>query len=111
MLLGAGLMHALSPAIGESVADVTLTTTVVLALGFLTVVSSALAFLVYFTLLDRRSAVEINLVHYLIPPVAVIGGYVFFEEALPASALAGFVLIAAGFGVLTRRAITTALLR
>jgi len=109
MLLGAGLMHALSPAIGEAPGDVTITATVVLALGYLTVVSTALAYVVYFTLLARRSAVEINLIHYLFPLVAVVAGYALFDEALSPSAFAGFVVIAAGFGVLKRRAIVAEL--
>lgn len=83
MLLGAGLMHALSPVIGESLADVTVNATVVLALGYLTVVSTALAYIIYFILIDRRSAVETNLIHYLFPVVAIVAGYVLFGEVLP----------------------------
>lgn len=109
MLLGAGLMHALSPAIGESLADVTVNATVVLALGYLTVFSTALAYVIYFVLIDRRSAVEINLIHYLFPVVAVVAGYVLFGEALPPTALVGFAFIAAGFGVLKRRTIAAEL--
>ncbi|WP_339105923.1 DMT family transporter [Haloterrigena salinisoli] len=109
MLLGAGLMHVLSPAIGESLSDVTINATVVLAVGYLTVVSTALAYIVYFTLLNRRSAVEINLVHYLFPVVAIVAGYILFGDTLPQSAIAGFVLIVAGFGILKRRAIVAEL--
>lgn len=109
MLLGAGLMHALSPVIGESLADVTVNATVVLALGYLTVVSTALAYVIYFILIDRRSAVETNLIHYLFPVIAIVAGYVLFGEVLPPLALVGFVLIAAGFGVLKRRTIVAEL--
>ncbi|WP_368409250.1 DMT family transporter [Halomarina litorea] len=109
MLLGAGLMHALSPAVGESLADVTVNATVVLALGYLSVISTALAYVIYFVLIDRRSAVETNLIHYLFPVVAIGAGYVLFGEALPSSALVGFAFIAAGFGVLKRRTIVAEL--
>nr|WP_282594749.1 DMT family transporter [Halomarina salina] len=109
MLLGAGLMHALSPVVGESLADVTINPTAVLALGYLTVISTALAYIIYFVLIDRRSAVETNLIHYLFPVVAIVAGYVLFGEALPPSALLGFVFIAVGFGVLKRRTIAVEL--
>lgn len=109
MLLGAVIVHALSPAIGESAANVTVNARVVIALGFLTVVSTALAYVIYFTLLDRRSAVEINLVHYLLPVVAVVAGYLLYDEALPPSSLAGFVIIGVGFIVLKRRALVAEL--
>ena len=41
--------------------------------------------------------------------MAVVAGYALFDEALSPSAFAGFVVIAAGFGVLKRRAIVAEL--
>ncbi|MEF8801198.1 MAG: DMT family transporter [Halolamina sp.] len=105
MLGGAGLMHAVSSGLGESVADVTLTPVAVASMAYLAIAASAAGFLVYFDLLDRLGPIEINMVSYVAPVFAALSGWLFLEEAIRATTVTGFLLIVAGFSLLKRRAI------
>ena len=104
MLGGAALMHALSFGLGETASGMP-PARAGAALLYLAVVSSALGFLVYFTLLDRLGAIEINLVSYVAPVFAAIAGFVFLAERIDAPTVVGFVIILAGFVLIKRRAI------
>ena len=104
MLGGAALMHALSFGLGETASGMP-PARAGAALLYLAVVSSALGFLVYFTLLDRLGAIEINLVSYVAPIFAAIAGFVFLAERIDAPTVVGFVIILAGFVLIKRRAI------
>lgn len=105
MLGGALLMHVVSVALGEPVSSVDLTTEAVLALGYLSVVASALGFLIYFDLLDRLGPVEINLVSYVAPVFAAVTGYLFLSETIDVTTVAGFLVIVVGFVLIKRDAI------
>ena len=110
MLGGAAIMHAVSFLLpGESIADVTWTVEALLALGYLSVVASALGFLAYFELLDRLGAVEINLVSYVAPAFAAVVGWALLDEVIDAGTAVGFVAIVAGFALVKRRAIAAEL--
>jgi drug/metabolite transporter (DMT)-like permease len=104
MLVGAVLMHGLSLGLGESVSGLPpLQET--LALAYLAVVSSALGFLVYFDLLERLGAIEINLVSYVAPIFAAVAGFAFLGESIDAPTVGGFLIILAGFALIKRRAL------
>jgi drug/metabolite transporter (DMT)-like permease len=105
MVGGALLMHVISVGIGESFADVAWTPQAVLAVAYLSVVASALGFLVYFDLLERLGPIEINLVSYVAPVFAALSGWVFLEEVPTAYTVVGFVVIFAGFVLLKRSAL------
>jgi len=105
MVGGALLMHGVSLALGESVADVTLSVGGLLALAYLSLAASALGFLIYFDLLDRLGAVEINLVSYVAPLFAALTGWLVLEERLSTATALGFALIFAGFLLVKRAAI------
>ncbi|MDS0294509.1 DMT family transporter [Halogeometricum luteum] len=105
MLGGALLMHVVSVAIGESVSAVSWTTDAFLALGYLSVVASALGFLVYFVLLERLGPIEINLVSYVAPVFAALTGWAFLGELPTVYTVAGFALIFVGFLLLKRESI------
>ena len=105
MLGGALVLHAVSSAMGESVAAIRWTTEAVLALGYLSVVSSALGFLLYYDLLDRLGPIEINLVSYVAPAFAALSGWVFLDEVPRTRTAAGFALILLGFVLIKREAI------
>ncbi|AZH26490.1 DMT family transporter [Haloplanus aerogenes] len=105
MLGGALLMHAVSLGLGESLAGVTVTVEGMLALAYLSLAASALGFLIYFDLLDRLGAVEINLVSYVAPIFAALSGWLFLDEGLSVATAAGFALIFFGFLLVKRRAI------
>jgi drug/metabolite transporter (DMT)-like permease len=111
MLGGALLMHLVSAGLGESVGDVTLSTTALLSLAYLALASSALGFLIYFHLLDRLGAVEINLVSYVAPVFAALAGWLFLRERLAPATAGGFLLIVLGFLLVKRRAIRAELPR
>jgi len=54
------------------------------ALLFLGVLASAVAYVIYFTLLDRLGPFEINLVSYVVPVVATVTGAVLLAEPVTA---------------------------
>jgi drug/metabolite transporter (DMT)-like permease len=114
-LVGAGVLHLLSgffefsPTIGFLVS---LPVDALLALGYLAVAASAGGFLLYFELLRELGPSELSLVSYLVPVVAAVSGWLALGEAITASTVLGFGVIAAGFalvelrplhGLLTRR--------
>ncbi|ESP87794.1 DMT family transporter [Candidatus Halobonum tyrrellensis] len=111
MLLGALLMHAVSVAMGERVADVTWTVEAAAALAYLSLAASALGFLVYFDLLDRLGPVEINLVSYVSPVFAALAGWVLLAETPTRATAVGFCLIFAAFLLLKRAAVRAELRR
>jgi drug/metabolite transporter (DMT)-like permease len=111
MLGGALLMHAISLGLGESLADVTVTVEALLALAYLSLAASALGFLIYFDLLDRVGAIEINLVSYVAPVFAALAGWLVLQERLSIATAAGFALIFLGFLLVKRRAIRSELPR
>lgn len=74
------------------------------ALAGLALLSTALAYLIYFRLLATAGAVNIMLVTLLIPVSAVLLGVAFLGEALAAKQVAGMALIALGLAVIDGRA-------
>ncbi|MEF8826799.1 MAG: EamA family transporter [Halapricum sp.] len=110
MVGGALLMHLLALALpGESLATVSWTPRAFVSLGYLSLVASAVGFLLYFDLLDRLGPVEINLVSYLAPVVAAVVGFAFLGEVIDAATGVGFLFILSGFVLLKRRALATEL--
>ncbi|MFW6018457.1 MAG: DMT family transporter [Halapricum sp.] len=106
MVGGAVLMHLLAFALpGESLAAITWTPRAAVALGYLSLVASAVGFLLYFDLLEKLGPVEINLVSYLAPVVAAIVGFAFLDEVIDVATGLGFLLIFVGFVLLKRRAL------
>ncbi|MFW5956564.1 MAG: DMT family transporter [Halorhabdus sp.] len=108
MLGGALLMHGISVAIGESPATIAWTPRAIAALGYLSVIASAVGFLIYFDLLDRLGPVEINLVSYVAPIFAAITGYVILGESIVPATAGGFFVIVLGFLLVKRDAIRAA---
>jgi drug/metabolite transporter (DMT)-like permease len=62
----------------------------------LAVLGTALAFIVYYRLVERADASYVSMVTYVIPVFGVILGVVVLNERLTWNALAGFVLILLG---------------
>uniref|UniRef100_UPI00403F4874 DMT family transporter n=1 Tax=Haladaptatus sp. DJG-WS-42 TaxID=3120516 RepID=UPI00403F4874 len=111
MLGGAILMHAVSLALpNESLGDIVWTNEGLLALAYLSLVASAIGFLIYFDLLERLGPVEINLVSYVAPIFAALSGFLFLQEGLDRYTVAGFLVIFTGFLLLKGRDIRTELL-
>jgi drug/metabolite transporter (DMT)-like permease len=68
----------------------------------LALLASAIAFVLYFRLIADVGATRALTVTYLIPLFGVLWGWLFLGESLPASALAGGVLILAGTVLVTK---------
>ena len=105
MIVGGVLLFGGSLVSGERLGDVTPSLGGLVAIVYLGVFASAVAYVVYFTLLDRFGPLEINLVSYVVPVFATLGGVVLFGEALTPGMVGAFVLIAGGFLVLKARVI------
>ena len=104
MFVGALVLHAVSTAVGEPFTLPT-TPTAGLAVAYLGVFATAIAFFIYFTLLEVRGALEASLVAYLVPVVATVVGVVVLGESITPLTVVGFLVVFAGFVVLKRRAI------
>ncbi|WP_247001669.1 DMT family transporter [Halosolutus gelatinilyticus] len=106
MLGGALAMHAASLGLGEPIEPATWARPEALvALGYLALVASAFGFLLYFDLLERLGAVEINMVSYVAPIFAAVMGWLLLDEVVDATTVFGFLLIAVGFVLVKRRAL------
>jgi drug/metabolite transporter (DMT)-like permease len=106
MLVGGGLLHLLSPAVGEPFA-LPSTDAGVAAVVYLGVFATAVAFFIYYTLLEVRGALETSLVAYLVPVVATIAGVAVLGESITLTTVVGFLVVFVGFVLLKRRAIAT----
>jgi drug/metabolite transporter (DMT)-like permease len=80
-----------SPDLGEIAA--------VVSLG---VVGTALAFVLYYSLIAETGAGRASLVGYAIPPTALLYGALLLDESITAAAIAGLVLILAGVAIAGR---------
>ncbi|MFC4247036.1 DMT family transporter [Natribaculum luteum] len=106
MVGGAVVMHVVSLALREPVDLEAFTQPEALgALAYLALVASALGFLLYFDLLERLGAVEINMVSYVAPIFAAVFGWLYLGEVVDVATAAGFVVIAVGFVLVKRRAL------
>ncbi len=109
MVGGALLMHGLSFLLGESMRSIVHPGEALLALGYLSIFSSALGFLIYFELLERLGPIEINLVSYTAPPVAAISGFLVLGERITLQGVLGFTIVLIGFILLKRAALRNAI--
>ena len=71
------------------------------ALLAVAIFSTAIAYLLYFSILKRAGAANLMLVTILIPPIAVALSFTFLDEKLSGDAWIGFGLIASGLLVTT----------
>lgn len=100
-LLGAGFLHLVAILL-EGGGRATFDTAGTVSLVYLSVVSSGLGFVIYFTLLSRIGPIRLNLVSQIAAAVAATGGILFLLEPLEIRAVGAFALIAAGFALVTR---------
>jgi len=98
--VAAVLSHALSVGAGESPASVVWTPEAVIALAYVSIFAGAAAYIAYFGLIDATGAIKANLVFYVVPVVATLGGWALLGETISGLAVAGFAVIFAGFVVI-----------
>jgi drug/metabolite transporter (DMT)-like permease len=94
------LCHALSWSAGESLSAVAWRPEAVLALAYVGLFAGAAAYIAYFGLVDDVGAIRANLVFYVVPVVASLGGWALLGETISTLAVVGFATIFAGFAVL-----------
>jgi drug/metabolite transporter (DMT)-like permease len=104
--VGALICHAASAGAGESLASVTWTATAIVALAYVGLLAGAVAYITYFWLLDDVGPIHANLVFYVVPVVATLGGWALLGETIEPTALAGFLTIFAGFAVLASESVS-----
>ncbi|HKG73625.1 MAG TPA: DMT family transporter [Aestuariivirgaceae bacterium] len=90
-LIGLALALAIDPAGMAGASSASLT-----ALGLIGVLTTALATVAYFRLIRLAGAGFASMINYLIPVFALFVGWLFLDERLNPSALAGLALILAG---------------
>ena len=73
------------------------------ALIALAVFSTALAYILFFRILTSAGATNVSLVTFLVPVSAIFLGYVFLDERLQLTHIAGMILIAAGLSAIDGR--------
>jgi drug/metabolite transporter (DMT)-like permease len=95
-LLGAAAAVGGAAALVEADRAVRWTPAAIGSVLYLALLGSALAFVVYFWLLDRLPATRLSLITYAVPVVAVAVGTVAFGEPLTARIAAGAALVVAG---------------
>ncbi|MFB6359842.1 MAG: DMT family transporter [Halobacteriales archaeon] len=104
VLVGAVIIHALSLLAGESW-SLGLTAASVGALAYLAVPGTVAAYLLFFSLFDDHSAIEISLVTYVVPVVAAVAGWLALGEPVTAQLMLGFAVIVVGFALMKRQAL------
>ena len=100
-LVGAGILHTLS-LLFEVNPRAEFDAWGLASLLYLAVISSALGFLIYFTLLNRIGPIRLNYVSQIAAAVAAVGGLLALGERVELRAVAAFVLIAVGLVLVTR---------
>ncbi len=98
MLVGTAVMIPLAVAVDRPF-DLTITTKTGLAWTTMALVPSAIAYLLFFPLIQRITATQASMVSYLIPITAVFMGTLVLDERLAATTFAGLALIIAGVWV------------
>jgi len=76
--------------------------TFIFALSWLVIVLSGVSIALLTWMISRGAASEVASLFYLTPPIAAIGSYFWFDEALSALALAGMAVIVFGLYLLNR---------
>jgi drug/metabolite transporter (DMT)-like permease len=110
-LVGAIVIHVLSHFSGEQWTIAEVTPTGVAAVTYLAVGATAVAYVLFFDLLDRHPAIEVTLVTYVVPVIGALTGWLLFEERLTARMAAAFALILVGFLLMKRRELRETLQR
>lgn len=95
MVIGAVMAVPLA-LIFDGVPDVGISLKAALALVALGTLSSGLAYIIFFTLVQRVTATKVSVVSYVIPIVATVLGWLVYDEAIGVNLFVGLALILAG---------------
>jgi drug/metabolite transporter (DMT)-like permease len=103
MIISAPTIHVLSAVLGESVSIAQWTPKTLLALGYIGVLATAVAYTTYFELLDQVGPIKVSLNTYVVPIVAAVIGWMLLGEPITVTMMGGFAFIFAGFLLLERQ--------
>jgi len=109
MLFGSLVLFVLSVSVGEAPGTSVFAPTALAAVLYLSVFSTAVAFYLFFYMLEIYGAFQASLIAYLVPIVATIVGVFVLGESINLLSYAGFGLVAVGFVLLKREAIAAAI--
>ncbi len=104
--IAAVFVHLLSAHADESIASVVWTPTAIASIVYLGVFAGGVAYITYFTLIDTTGVIRANLVFYLVPVIAALGGWLLLGESITMVAIVGFFVIFAGFAVIGSEELT-----
>ncbi len=107
MALGAVLLHAASYLTGEAPALAATSQASWLSLAWVAIPGTAVAYTLYFDLLDRVGAIRSSLITYVVPVFAALGGWLVFGDVIDPWTALGFLIVVAGFAVLHWPALST----
>jgi len=96
--LGIGTISSVIPSMALERPDLTLiaTPSIFLSLLGLGVLGSGIAYILFYILIQKGSAEFATLVTYLVPPFAILWGYLFLDEAIHLSLFVGLAVILLG---------------
>lgn len=80
----------------ENPRQIQLTPRVTLAMLYMGVLASAVAFVVYYRVLKEMSAVSLSFIIYIIPLVALLGDFLFYGQVLSLRSFVGMMIIFSG---------------
>ncbi|WP_295317254.1 DMT family transporter [Roseobacter sp.] len=103
MLTGSSLISVPLAVAVEGPVSLALQPDTLLAIGYYSVIATALAYLLYYHVLSLAGSGNLMLVTLIIPPVAITLGALLRAEQLASNAWAGFALLALGMIVLDGR--------
>ncbi len=75
----------------------------VLAIGYYSIIATALAYLLYYRILASAGSGNLMICTLLVAPIAILLGAVVLGETLPSRAYTGFALLASGLAILDGR--------
>jgi drug/metabolite transporter (DMT)-like permease len=75
------------------------TTESVIAMIYMGIAASAVAFVLYYKLLREMSVIALSFIIYIIPLVALFGDFIIYGEVLPLRSFIGMVIIFSGIGL------------
>ena len=95
--LSALALHATSLFAGESFAAIEWSTTAIVSLAYVAVFAGAIAYVVFYALLEEVGAIRSSLTFYASPVFAALGGWLFLGESISTTTVVGFAVIVTGF--------------
>lgn len=89
----------------EDIHSIHLNIRILSAVLYLSIAGSAIAFLLWYRLLQQISAITLSLIIYITPIVALVGDYIVFKEIVPLRSFIGMAVVFIGIHQIQRTAL------